>query len=224
MLRLLRTLLCLTLVAGALLPASASAQTPAFPCEAWTPCTPVSGGWMPTPPNSGELASVNCPDNTRAVGADVAFPPNASLVPVLVQVGAASGLGGSGAYFGLPPLPISVTYQPWLGCSPTGPITLQFRGRGDGPPAQYRARVRTRRIRPGRHVGAALGCLRGERLVRSGSAMQFFTREPPSPRVVEALVYRHRRTGSVMRADVTAPTGVGDNERVELQVTTICSR
>ena len=53
---------------------------------------------------------------------------------------------------------------------------------------------------------------------------QFFTREPPSPRVVDALAYRHRRTGAVMRADVTAPTGVGDGERVQLQVTTICSR
>jgi hypothetical protein len=27
--------------AGALLAASGSAQTSAFPCEAWTPCTPV---------------------------------------------------------------------------------------------------------------------------------------------------------------------------------------
>ena len=94
MLRLLWTLLCLTLVAGALLPAGASAQTSAFPCEAWTPCTAVSGGWMPTPPNSGELASVNCPDNMRAVGADVAFPAGASAAPVDVLVGAASGLGG----------------------------------------------------------------------------------------------------------------------------------
>lgn len=224
MLRLLWTLLCLSLVAGALLPASASAQTSAFPCEAWTPCTPVSGGWMPTPPNSGELASVNCPDNMRAVGADVAFPADAGAVPVLVLVGAASGLGGSGAYFGLPPTPSTVTYQPWVGCSPSGPITLQLRGQGDGPPAHYRARVRSRRIRPGRHVGVALGCGRRERVVLSGSALQFFTPEPPSPRVVDALEYRHRRTGSVMRADVTAPSGVGDGERVELQVTTICSR
>src|SRR5215208_2131116 len=98
MLRLLWTPLCLTLVAGALLPASASAQASGFPCEAWTPCTPVSGGWMPTPPNSGELASVSCPDNMRAVGADVPFQGDA--VPVLVLVGAASGLGGTSAYFG----------------------------------------------------------------------------------------------------------------------------
>ena len=39
MLRPLCTSLCLTLVAGALLAASASAQIPAEPCEAWTPCT-----------------------------------------------------------------------------------------------------------------------------------------------------------------------------------------
>jgi hypothetical protein len=233
MLRLLRTPLCLTLVAGALLPASASAQTqiPGEPCEAWTPCTQVSGPWTTPYPGSGDLTTLNCPSDMFAVGADAEFPPNAAIFPVLVQVGGSSGLGFNSVTFALPVYTQSVTFQPWVGCSPPGQVTLQpsgptpmqFRGHGDGAAAPYRAHVRSRRIRPGRHVGVAVGCGRGERLVRSGSAMQFFTRRAPSRRVVDALAYRQRRTGSVTRADVTAPRGVAAHERVELQVTTICS-
>lgn len=192
----------------------------------------MSGPWSTPDPGSGELTIVNCPSGMVAVGADAEFPANAGIVPVLVQVGGfGAGLGYAAATFALPGYTQTVTFQPWVGCSPlgqvtlqpTGPVPQQFRGRGAGTPAPYRAHVRARRVRPGRHVAMAVGCGRGERVMRSGSAVQFFTRRAPSLRVVKSLTYRTRRTGSVVRADITAPARVGDNERVEVQVTTICA-
>jgi hypothetical protein len=89
---------------------------------------------------------------------------------------------------------------------------------------RYRTHVRTTRIRPGGVTRLRLGCARGERLVHSGYGVAFFTRRPPSPRVIKALEHHHRRTRSVSRTFVAAPPDVGDDERVELQVTAICAR
>lgn len=156
------------------------------------------------------------------MGADAEF--RGAIYPVYVVVGGATGLDAGAVVFGLPAIAVSVTYQPWLACSPPGAIILQFRAQTTGTAAPLRTHMRTTRIRPGRHVRVRLECARGERLVNSGSAVAFFTRRPPSPRIVKALEHRHRRTGSTTRTDVTAPAGVGDHERVEFQVSTFCSR
>jgi hypothetical protein len=84
--------------------------------------------------------------------------------------------------------------------------------------------VRRVRIRPGADVRVRLACRRGERLMRSGSGVGFFTRRPPSDRVVAALAHRHRRTGRITRTVATGPAGVGDDERVELHVVVQCER
>jgi hypothetical protein len=229
------TSLCLSLGAAALVlasPATAGAQTPSpYPCQAFMPCTPAVGPWVTSPSDSGSLYIVVCPDG-RAVGADVVFPE----VPYPVGVGTGPG---SESIFGAFPAPASVSYQPAVGCLPSGACqTRGFGTRCPPPPGAalasrrqaaglrrpYRTRVRTLRVRPSAELRVRLGCARGQRLLHSGSAVAFFTRRPPSRRVVEAFEHRHRRAGSVTRTHVVAPPGVGDDERVELQVSAICSR
>jgi hypothetical protein len=69
-----------------------------------------------------------------------------------------------------------------------------------------------------------VGCRSGERLVHAGSSVLFFTRQPPSRSVVKALVHRHRHLRTAIETIFAAPRGVGDNERVELQVSAVCAR
>ena len=195
----------------------------------FVPCTPAVGPWVTSPSDSGSVYFVACPDG-QAVGADAVSPGG-------YPVGMGTGPSDDST-FGVFPAPVSVTYQPAVGCLPSGACLTYGPAAGCSPPGAslasrrqaaslrrpYRTRVRTVRIRPGAEVRVRLGCARGRRLLHSGSAVAFFTRRPPSPRVVEALEHRHRRNGRVTRTRVAAPPGVGDDERVELQVSAICRR
>jgi hypothetical protein len=213
----------LTLIAAVLLlasPASGRAPSP-HPCEAFTPCTPEVGPWVTAPSNKGSVYTLDCPSGSRAVGVDAAFP--GAIYPVGIITVGGLGLGGESVQFGAFPDQFNVTYQPAVGCSPPG-ATLASRAQGAAIRTPLRRRVRTVRIRPRAETRVRLGCAGARRLVHSGSAVAFFTHRPPSARVVRALEHRHRRAGSMTRTYVAAPAGVGDDERVELQVSVLCSR
>ena len=201
------------------------------PCQPYTPvngggsCRQVSGPWVTAPDSGVNIYTLNCPSNTQAVNASAEFPGAAYPLGIQVGGGFRPGVNPGFAFEVLAnPVPFSVTFQPWVACLPRGTVDLPFRAQGGGTAEAFRIHVRTRRIRPRRHVRVRLGCPRGQRVVHSGSAVGFFTRRPPSPRVINAIRRRHHhhRTRSGTRTDVTAPADVGDNERVELQVTTFC--
>ena len=213
------TFLCLTLVAAALVlasPAAAQSQTPQ-PCRYFTSCTPVVGPWVSTPSDGSNLYELDCPDGRRALGADAVFP--GAIYPVGIETAGGLGPGNTGLAFAVFPAPVKVTFKPGVGCVPDASLGPTRRA---AVARRYRTRVRTTRIHPGDELRVRLGCARGARLVRSGSGLAFFTRRPPSPRLLKRLEHRHRRSGSVTRTHVAAPAGVGDNERVELQVSVVC--
>jgi hypothetical protein len=203
-------------------------------CMYFSDCTSTTGPWVTAPGGRG-IYNVVCPSNsgqdTFAVGYGAVFSPSS---PVKYPVATLTpGAGEPGLWFGIlvPPQEQNVppvTYQPSIGCAPDGACFFCVAPAGfmrpAGSPSPYRTRVRTRRIRPGAAVGVRLRCARGWRLGQSGSAIAFFTRRPPSPAIVKALRHRHRRSGSLTRTVAAAPPGVGDDERVELQVTVFCSR
>ena len=216
--------LSLTLIAAALVLANpAAAQTPR-PCEALTPCTPVDGPWVTTASGEGQIYTVECPHGMVAVGSDAVF--SGAIYPVGVDTGGGTIPGAesqmSFALLSIPP-GVHATFMPAVGCVTPGTVTVGFRPQAGAAPGTYRTRIRTVRIRPGVHLRVRHGCARGERLVHSGAGVGFFTRRPPSSRIVKALHHRHDRTGSTTRTVATGPPGVGDNERVELQVTAICA-
>jgi hypothetical protein len=214
--------LCLALVAGALLlagPASAQGVSP-HPCQAFTPCTPVVGPWVTAPSDRDLVYDLDCPNSGLAVSSDAVFPGD--VYPVGVLTGGVSGYDGAGLTFGVFPIPNSVTYKPAVGCSSVGAKLRTVRKRA-GNTSRYRTLVRTVRVRPRVAERVRLGCGAGERLIRSGSAVAFFTRRPPSRSLIKSLVHRHHRIGSAAEAVVVAPRGVGDNERVELQLTALCA-
>ena len=202
------------------LASAAVAQTPTpQPCQAFNPCTPVIGPWATAPSDGDQVFQVQCPAGTTAVSGDAAFP--GAIYPVGIVTVGGLGPGGDSLEFGAFSDPVSVTFKPAVGCSPPGAKLAPF-GRAAAGPRRARARVRTARVRPGAAVRVRLACPRGTRLVHSGSAVAFYTPRPPPARVVKALDHRHRRAGRVTRTVVVAPAGVGDDERVEVQVTAIC--
>jgi hypothetical protein len=126
--------------------------------------------------------------------------------------------------FGVFPDQHWMIFKPGVGCLPKGATAGDAALRQPPPGGALRWYVRKTRIRPGADVRLRLGCARGERLVRSGSGVGFYTRRPPSDRVVEALEHHHRRSGRITRTSVTGPRGVGDDERVELRISALCDR
>jgi hypothetical protein len=214
--------LCLAVIAGALLlagPASAQGLSP-HPCQAFTPCSPVVGPWVTAPSDKDLVYELDCPDRGLAVSSDAVFP--GAVYPVGVLTGGLSGYDGGGLTFGVFPVPVSVTYKPAVGCSSVGAKLTAVRKR-TGNTSHYRTLVRTIRVRPRVVERVRLRCGDGERLIRSGSAVAFFTRRPPSSGLIKSLRHRHRRIGSAAEAIVVAPRGVGDNELVELQLTALCA-
>jgi hypothetical protein len=216
--------LSLTLIAAALVLADPAAALTPHPCAALTPCTAVDGPWVTTASGEGQIYTVDCPPGMVALGSDAVF--SGALYPVGVDTGGGTIPGVvsqmSFALLSIPP-GVHATFMPAVGCVTPGTVTVGFRRQAGTAPGAYRTRVRTVRIRPGVHLRVRHGCARGERLVHSGAGVGFFTRRPPSSRIVKALHHRHDRTGSTTRTLATGPPGVGDNERVELQVTAICA-
>ena len=199
----------------------AVAQTPTpEPCQAFDPCTRVIGPWVTAPSDLNQLFQIQCPAGTTAVSGDAAFP--GAIYPVGIVTAGGLGPGGSSLEFAAFPDPRAVTFKPAVGCSPPG-AKLAPLGRAAASPTRPRVRVRTARVRPGAAVRVRLACPRGTRLLHSGSSVAFYTPRPPPARVVKALEHRHRRGGRATRTVVVAPAGVGDDERVEVQVTAICA-
>jgi hypothetical protein len=190
-------------------------------CEQWAPCTAATGPWVTTPSDGDATYFVGCRPGTVAVGSDAAFP--GAIDPVGIVIGGGLYPGSvRGFFFGVLPTTLSITYQPVVGCSPSNATVAPAR-LVSGAATRMLRYVRTRRVRPGEAVRVRLGCRRGTRLVYSGSGVAFFTERPPSRRVVRSLRHRHRRSGSVSRTFVAAPRSVGDDERVEVQVSALCS-
>jgi hypothetical protein len=228
--------LSLILVAAALVLAGpAAAQTPErnlHPCQIWTSCTPVIGPWVVAEYPGNDAYSMECPvpkspngPPQLVVGSDAVFatsgePPGPLLAGYQTDGG---GIGSPFLDFALWEGNVGAPYKPAIGCAPHAAVSILF-AQAAGIARRYSRRVRNVRIRPGGAVRVRLGCRRGKRLVRATSAVAFFTRRPPSRGVARALEHRRRSTRSFTRAFVAAPPGVGDNERVELQVAAYCAR
>ena len=213
-------------VAALLLARPAPAQIlPPHPCQVFSSCTTVAGPWVSNAYGNGNTWTVQCTDaSPLAVGSDIVFKD--AVQPAGIDVGGGVGPGGGGLTFELfVPLSSrnSINWQPAIGCAPAG-ASFSPLGRAAGFRRPVRRLVRSVPVRPGAEVRLKVTCSRGERLVRSGSGVGFFTRRPPSNRVLRAIEHRHRRSGRVARTLVTAPADVGDNERVEVQTTVLCAR
>jgi hypothetical protein len=201
---------------------AAEAQLQPQPCAPFKPCTPVVGPWVTAPPELDEIWEVDCPQATpNAVGADATF--QGAIYPIaLVTGGESPAPGFKELTFSVFPVNASITFQPSAGCAPARATLASFRQAAPDE-RTYRTRVRQRPIQPGGAVRLRLGCRPGERLVDSGSAVGFFTKRAPSPRVARSLEHRHLRTRTFARTFVRAPATVGDDERVEVRLTTFCS-
>jgi hypothetical protein len=200
--------------AAALVFATPAAAQDLDPCVGFTDCTETDDGWIASGDGTS-LYPIDCPPGTFAVGSDVVLP-RGRLVFAATVAGPPSGR----FIFGLVPPTANISWKPAAGCLQRGAMVSP--SAATAPP--YRVRVRTRRIRPGVERRVRLGCRPGERLAHSGSGVAFHTPDPPLAAIVRALEQRHRRSGSVTRTHVVGPPGVGDDERVELQVTVLCSR
>jgi hypothetical protein len=88
-----------------------------------------------------------------------------------------------------------------------------------GVPA-LRNRLKTLRVRPGTRMAASSKCRMGERQLRGGAAVLFDSR--PSRAELRDHDYRYTVGARRVRVRLTAGRTVGDDERVTLQVHSVC--
>jgi hypothetical protein len=106
----------------------------------------------------------------------------------------------------------------YIACAPLpGAAARAAQREGNG----VRKLVRSRRLRPGRTLRARLSCGRGERLRDGGAAIAWHRGRRPTRAELRHEI-RVTRSARAVRARVDAGRGVGDDERVELQLTAHC--
>ena len=209
---------------GALTLAGVAAHSPAV--FAVSPCSTANEACVVTPPASapqwttvpgrtdfdGQASSlVVCPGNSTVGGADWTGPAgNVLSVDLnLFQDGWPSPVA---TFEAENTSPQPSTFAGFAGCvarsaTAAGVLALKHR-------------VKTLPVRPGTRVTASSRCRRGERQLRGGAAVLFDSR----PSRAELRDHNYRYTVGARRVRVTLMAGrtVGDDERVTLQVHSVC--
>jgi hypothetical protein len=194
-------------------------------------CTSAVGPWVAVPAVNGAVGignwTLNCPGGSAyAVGFDITA--SASSLPIVSGVyGFSAGAAPLGQmFFGVSAPSLPAAFQPVIGCVPASQFAPPPGTGGAAPGRLHAARVRVRevRLRAGANGSYTHECARGETLLRSGAGIGFFTRRPPSTRVLRGIRYvrtvHHGRI--VVRASTSSAALAG--ERVDLQIQAVCKR
>jgi hypothetical protein len=212
------------LAAGALTLAGVAAHS--APALAVSPCATANDGCVVTPPTSapqwttvpgrtdfaGQASfQIECPGASVVAGADWTGPAGNELnVDLnLFQDGWPSPVATFDAE-NTSPQPS--TFAGFAGCVPRSAAAA-------GIPA-VKHRVKTLRVRPVTRITASTRCRRGERQLRGGAAVVFDSR--PSRAELRDHDYRYRVSSRRVRVRLSAGMSVGDDERVTLQVHSVC--
>ena len=212
----------------------------AIECRGLMVCVPVAGPWVVVPYGPGAARpraefQLSCPRRYVVGGLDAELSHRSLEVVFLGALGSPVNPGITtsssavfvGVYTGAPPRRTS--YRPHIGCLPasggggTPPVLLLAAPRAVPPARPTVRRVRTLRLEPGASRRAVHGCSRRERLVGASHAVGFYTRTPPSPRLIRAVVARRVVRGGRIAVSVAAGRrllGV----RAVVQVHAVCAR
>ena len=192
-----------------------------------SPCATANDSCVVTPPTSspqwtsvpawengfdGQASTVvDCPGGSWVAGADWTAPANSQLnVDLnLFQDGWPAPVAVFNASNSLPQ---PATFAAFAGC--VGELATA------AGVAAVKHRVKTLRVRPGTRIRASSRCRRGERQLRGGAAVLFDSR--PTRAELRDHDYRYRVGPRRVRVRLTAGRTVGDDERVTLQVHSVC--
>jgi hypothetical protein len=235
---LLRPLLvagCLAVALCAVPAARASVE-----CQGVADCTTVTGPWVAVtvpsdPTDYGAMWTGFCPTPSQVEGTDWATPVEAHAHYLDVYIEQASdnpiyGINGL-SFIALNRVPKPESFQPLLGCG-SGVAAARASGVPNAktvgcsitdPRCAREHRVAVHALAASHSYKFTHRCRKGERLVKAGAGVGFFTKRAPSRRELgELKVSRTVRRG---RATYRVRTGrhVGDNEKVQAQVHTFCA-
>jgi hypothetical protein len=230
-----RRLLVAAALAAAALVAGAGPAGATNECRGLMVCVKVRGPWVVVPagrsvPRQRVEYQLSCPRGYLVGGLD------AELSDRRIDVGFTGKLGSPvspgvttaraavfvAAYVGASPR--TPTFRPHLGCVPAsgggGRIPTAARVFPPGEPTVRH--VRTSRIPAGRGRRITARCAAGERLVAASHAVGFYTRRPPSARLVAAVT-----AARVVRGGRVTVTAVGARAlrgvRAVVQVSALCA-
>ena len=210
---------------GVLTLAGVAAHATAAP--AVTPCATADETCVVTPPTSdpqwttvpasengrdGRASTlVRCPGGSGVAGADWTAPADSQ---VTVDLGLfQNGWPSPVALFSADnPFPDATTFAAFAGC-----VNATATAAGA---AAVRPRVKSLRVRPGSRMTASSRCRRGERQLRGGAAVLFDSR--PSRAELRDHDYSYTVGARRVRVTLMAGRSVGDDERVTLQVHSVC--
>lgn len=232
----MRTTLALVAAAGAALLLGAAPAGATNECRGFQVCVPVAGPWVVLPtaktvPRAKVEYQLRCPLGYVVGGLDAELTDRAVDVQFLGAVGTPVNPGISttrtvvvvGTYVGS--ASGAQTFRPHAGCIPAsgGGRRVPTSARQVVPPAQPTVRrVRTARIPAGGARAVSVSCAADERLVDAAHAIGFFTRTPPTERLVAAARASLRIRGD--RVSVAARGGAAlAGVRAVVQVQAVCA-
>ena len=227
----LRCLLLLCSIAACTLAFSSASAFGDVECFGQQGCVSQAGPWVAVPgqtqPSQYQaMWGANCATG-QLVGTDWNPDPNDNPydLSVFVQQNPSSRIyfDSIGANF----LVVNSTFnaesfQPLLGCHEgasarsSRPVARSSRAK------RSKHRIHTHKLGPRRIRSFAHHCRKGERFVGSGVGVGFFKMHPPTDRELNDLHVRHEERSDSVHVTVRTGKTVGDNERVRIQIHTIC--
>jgi hypothetical protein len=208
----------LTVLGVAAYAASAPAVSPCATADETCVVTPPDSDpqWTTVPAAAngvdGKASTVvRCPGGSGVAGADWTAPAD-SQVNVDLNLFENGWPAPVAVFEAANPFPDPSTFAAFAGC-----VNVTAAASGA---AAVRLRARTRGVRPGSRMTASSRCRRGERQVRGGAAVLFDSR--PSRAELRDHDYRYTVGARRVRARLMAGRSVGDDERVTLQVHSVC--
>jgi hypothetical protein len=217
-------------VVAAVLVAAVPAGAATKECFLLTQCTPVVGPWVVVPATGPTTVpagvTVLCPDSDSlllAVGSDYELSGAGLPRPAVSRFMQGPGIGlitGAPAYFyAVNFSTTAASFRPHVGCIPQAAAQAAMQ-----TPTGTSDVVRTRevRLRPSRTVTGSHRCVGGERLLQGVAGVLFHRRRPPTARELRNVTVTHRTGDDRVRARVRTGAGVGDRERVTLQMLAVC--
>jgi hypothetical protein len=224
--RLLPLILVAVLAAGAL---GARAAPPTDECNGIQECQRAQGPWVVVPAHGWAQYLLECP-RRRGIAGGVAAVASSSDVHVMWQaeLGAPVAPGRSTSRYvflrAVSARHRAGLFQPRIGCIPvsTTRSTYSVRVTIPGAPLSYAAT--TLKLRPGTTGSTTLGCIPGQRLVDSWTAVAFRSTAPPRVALAQGIQVARTLVGTKVSISIAVSEAFPPRTGAEVQLGVMCAQ
>jgi hypothetical protein len=217
------------LVAVLVAVAAAQAATPTNECNGIRECQRAHGPWVYIPAGKTAVYLLDCPLRRGIVGgADALASSTAVHVWFDAQLGAPVGPGRTTTRYGFFRARLDTNrpgfFQPRIGCIPTNPsarATTAVKAYPGPPLALAAANLR---LRPGTVRTSTIGCVGGQRLVDSWTAIAFRTPRMPDVALAEGIRVTRTVQGKKVAVSIATSEALPGGSRAEVQLGVACAQ